>query len=106
MTTLKESAQAWEPRQTLNIADLDKVPVNVELKDATGTDSSGENFTYKYAEIEGKEYRVPGTVIGQTKAILAKMPNLQFITVTKQGVGMNTRYMVMPYTETPEEPVN
>jgi len=98
MATLKESAMAYEPPTTKNIADLEKVSVETELKDGEGKDNSGEVFKYKYFEIEGQEYRVAGSVIGQIKAILQKMPNTKFITVTKSGQGMSTRYVVMPYT--------
>jgi hypothetical protein len=107
MAKLKEEAQAYEPPQTKNIADLDKVSVDIELKDGEGIDKEGKPFKYKYFEVEGSEYRVPGSVIGQIKAILQKMPNTKFITVTKEGQGMSTRYTAMPYTEqqTPTEEV-
>ena len=99
MVTLKESALAYEPPQTLNIADLDKIPVNIEVFDGEGKDKEGEVFTYKCAKIEGKEYRIAGSILGGIKAILTKMPNLQYVSVIKQGVGMNTRYQVIPYPE-------
>ena len=107
MTTLKETAEAYEQKLTLNVSELPKVPVSIELLDGKGKDSEGVEFTYKYTEIEGKQYRVPGTVIGQLKAILVKMPNIEFITVMKTGAGMSTRYQVMPYQEipTPQEKV-
>jgi hypothetical protein len=38
MSTLREEAQAFVPKETLNIADLDKFSVNIELKDGEGTD--------------------------------------------------------------------
>lgn len=97
--TLKQEAEEYVPPTTLNIADLEKVSVNIELKDGEGKDSDGETFKYKYAEIDGKEYRVAGSVIGQLKAILEKMPATEFVTVTKQGIGLNTRYQTMPFTE-------
>ena len=99
MATLKEAALAYEPPQTLNIADLDKIPVDVELKDGSGKSSEGEVFTYKYAEIEGKQYRVAGSIIGGIKALLQKLPDLKFVSVIKQGQGMNTRYQVIPMTQ-------
>ena len=98
MATLREEAMAYQPPQTLNIADLDKIPVDIELKDGEGKDKEGEVFTYKYAEIEGKQYRVAGSIIGGIKAILEKMPDLKFVSVIKQGQGMNTRYQVIPFT--------
>ncbi len=42
MATLKEAAQAYEPPQTLNIADLDKIPIDLALKDGEGKDKDGE----------------------------------------------------------------
>jgi hypothetical protein len=99
MATLKDEAMAYEPPQTLNIADLDKIPIDIELKDGSGKNKDGEDFTYKYAEIEGKQYRVAGSIIGGIKALLQKMPNLKQVTVIKQGQGMNTRYQVIPFTE-------
>ena len=99
MSTLKEEAQTYEAPTTLNIADLDKIPISIELKDSEGKDKDGEVFTYKYAVIDGKQYRVAGSVLGGIKAILQKMPNLQFVSVIKQGQGMNTRYTVIPYQE-------
>jgi len=99
MANIKESAMAYEPPQTLNVADLEKIPIDLELKDGEGKDSAGEVFKYKFVVIEGKQYRVAGSVLGGIKAILQKMPNLKFVSVLKQGIGMNTRYQVIPYTE-------
>ena len=98
MATIKETAQAYEPPQTLNIADLEKIPIELELKDGTGKDKEGKEFKYKYAVVDGKQYRVAGSILGGIKAILQKMPDLKFVQVIKQGQGMNTRYQVIPYT--------
>ena len=99
MGTLKQEAQAYEPPQTLNIADLDKIPVNLELLDGHGKNKEGEEFTYKYVVIDEKEYRVAGSILGGIKALLQKMPNLEYVSVIKMGSGMNTRYQVAPYVE-------
>lgn len=96
MATLREEAQAFVPKQTLNIADLDKVPVGLELKDGKGTDKAGEEFQYKYIIVDGKEYRVPGVVLGGIKALLQKMPSLTHVSVMKQGSGKSTTYQVVP----------
>ena len=105
MATMREEAKAYEPPQTLNIADLDKIPIELELYDGEGKDKEGEVFKYKFAKIDGKEYRVAGSILGGIKAILEKIPNLEFVQVIKQGQGMNTRYTVIPYTEVKEEKV-
>ena len=99
MGTIKEESMAYEPPTTLNIADLDKIPIDLELKDGTGKDKEGVEFKYKYAEIDKKQYRVAGSILGGIKAILEKMPDLKYVTVIKQGQGMNTRYQVIPHTE-------
>ena len=99
MGTLKQEAQAYEPPQTLNIATLDKIPVDIELYDGEGKTKEGELFRYKFAKIDGKEYRVAGSIIGGVKALLQKMPHLQYVSVIMQGHGMNTRYQVIPYAE-------
>ena len=105
MATLKESALAYEPPQTLNIAELDRFPIDVEVLDGEGKDKEGEVFKYKYAKIDGKDYRIAGSILGGIKAILEKMPDLKEVSVIKQGEGMSTRYQVIPITNTPVETV-
>lgn len=105
MATLREESMAYTPPTTLNIADLDKFPIDIELKDGSGKNKEGEEFKYKYAVIDEKEYRVAGSILGGIKAILQKMPSLKFVSVIKQGAGMNTRYQVIPWTETKEETI-
>jgi len=96
MTTMKEAAKEYTPPQTLNIADLEKFPIDIELKDGSGKNSEGEEFKYKYAEIDGKEYRVAGSIIGGIKALLEKLPDLKEVAVTKTGQHLKTRYQVIP----------
>ena len=96
MATLKAEAQSYEPKQTPNIADLEKIPLDLELKDGKGSTKDGEEFAYKYAVINGIEYRVPGPVIGGIKAILGKIPDLKNVSVIKTGVGRDTKYQVIP----------
>lgn len=95
MTSLKDEAKQYEPPRTLNVADLERIPVDLELKQGEG-EANGEKFKYKYITIEDKDYRVPGSVLGGIQAILEKKPNLEFVSVIKQGQGMNTRYQVIP----------
>lgn len=99
METLKDSAQAYEPPTTRNVTELEKIPVNVELHSGKGTKKDGTDFSYKYIKHEDIEYRVPGTVLGGIKSVLKKYPNTQYVTVDKEGEGMNTKYHVMPYVE-------
>jgi len=103
MVTLKEYAEAYVPQQTKNIAELDKIPVDVELLNGEGKDRDGEVFNYKYIEVNKQQYRVPNTVIGGIKVIQKKYPHIKFVTVDKEGEGMNTRYQVLPFVEPPKE---
>jgi len=96
MATLKETAKEYVPPETLNIADLDKIPISIELLDGEGKDKEGKTFTYKYAEIEKKKYRVAGSILGGIKAIMEKIPGVTHVSVIKQGSGMNTKYQVIP----------
>ena len=96
MTTVKEEAQAYEPLQVKNIADLDVVDCSTPLETREGVDKDGKSFTYKVLVVEGEDYRVPNKVIGDLKAILEKKPDLQKFSVSKTGTGMGTKYTVIP----------
>jgi len=98
MATIKESALAYEPPQTLNIADIEYYEANIELKEDIAKNSEGKDFEVKYIEKNGKKYRVPNSVLAGMKGILMKFPNTSHFTATKMGTGMNTKYQVMPYT--------
>lgn len=105
MGSLKEEAKAYVPPQTLNIAELDRIPVDVELKDGDGMNKQGEKFTYKFIVVDGSEYRVPNSVIGGLKAVLAKLPKTKFVGVIKQGQELNTRYQVVPLPDKADDDV-
>jgi len=94
MTSIIESAKAYEPKQTLNIADLSEVDVNLQLEDRTGTDNDGKEFDYQVAVIEGKEYRVPNMVLEKLKEATKIKPDIKKIKVNRTGSGLNTRYSI------------
>lgn len=94
MTTIIESAKAYEPKQTLNIADLSEVDVNLDLQERKGKDDKGNEFSYQVAVIEGKEYRVPAMVLEKLKEALKIKPDIKKIKVNRSGSGLNTRYSV------------
>ena len=96
MASLGEEAKAYIPKQTKNIADLAEVSTALDLKDGAAADADGKEFTYKYIEVDGDEYRVPGKVLKDLKAILEKKPTLKTFSVSKQGQGLNTTYTVIP----------
>ena len=94
MTTLKEEAQAYEPKKTLNIADLDKVDISFPMEDRVGKDQQGKEFNYKVMIFNSQEYRVPSTVLEEIKKMISLKPDLTHVKVTQSGSGLNTRYTV------------
>jgi len=94
MASIIESARAYEPKQTLNIADLSEVDVNLQLEDRTGTDNEGKEFNYQVAVIDGKDYRVPNMVLEKLKEAIKIKPDIKKIRVNRSGSGLNTRYTI------------
>jgi len=96
MTNLRETAKAYEPTQTHNIAELEAVSLDVQIEERTGKDKDGKEFSYHVALVVGEEYRVPATVLKDIKAIMSAKPTLKTIKVIKKGEGMKTQYTVIP----------
>lgn len=95
MASLKEEAKNYVPKKTKNIADLDIVPIDINLEDGKGTDDKGVEFDYKYFEQDKEEYRVPNSVIEQIQTIMKENPKLTHVKVIKKGTGFDTKYTVV-----------
>ena len=95
MTKLNEMSKAYQPMTTKNICELEKVPVDIDVKENTYQKDDGTDFQVLEAEIEGQKYRIPKSVLPQLKAFLEKKPDMTHFTVSKSGSGMNTQYHVM-----------
>jgi|AntAceMinimDraft_18_1070375.scaffolds.fasta_scaffold44800_7 hypothetical protein len=93
---IKETANTYEPAMTLNIADLEVVSTDLDIKYDTGVDKTGKEFTYAFITVDEKQYRIPTSVIAGLKDILSEKPDLTKFRVKKSGEGMNTRYTVIP----------
>ncbi len=110
--SLKQTAQDYEPKQTLNIADLDRVDLSFPMEDRSGTSKKKnaegieveEPFNYKVIVANELEYRVPNTVIEEIQKILKLRQDAKFVKVTKKGSGMNTSYSVELIEEAPVQP--
>ncbi len=94
MVSLKDTANEYEPKQTLNIADLDKVDISFPVEDRTSTNAEGKDFDYKVMIANGLDYRVPNTVLEEIQKILKLKPEAKFVNVTKKGSGLSTSYSV------------
>jgi len=105
MASIKEASDNYQSSQTMNIADLDKVSVDLQLVDdefeftdkVTGQLKKVQQEVIVVDEIK---YRVPKTILQQLKILLEDNPNLKFFKVKKTGEGKEqTKYQVIPLME-------
>lgn len=101
MGTIKDEAEKYEGKQTRTIDELERVSVDLVLKDDEFTTVDEETGKEKLVQqkvtvLDGEEYRVPRTVLRDLKVILEDNPNLKFFKVKKKGEGLRTRYTVIP----------
>jgi hypothetical protein len=97
MTTIGEEAQKYEPKGIKNISELPEINTDLTLLEDTGTAKDGSTYKYKYIELNGDKYRVPGVVLGQIKLLKAEMPGFKRFKVKKAGEGKTgTEYTVIP----------
>lgn len=103
MVKLNEYTKNFEPTsKTKNIADLKEVSTDVELIDDEFeiTDKMTKQIKtvkQKVIVVDGEQYRVPNSVIGQLKVVLEDNPNCKKFKVKKTGTTMDdTRYQVIP----------
>ena len=95
MPTIKESAKAYEPKKTKNIADLEVVRTDIDIKEETFNTGKEDEFTINTIVINDETYRVPDSVLKSLKAILQEKPELKTFKVVKSGEGFNTTYTVV-----------
>ena len=95
MGNLRETSQAYEPKKTKNIADLEAVSLDVSISKSSGTDKDGKDFEFHVADVAGEDYRVPSSVLEAIQTLLETKPEVKTIKVVKKGTGMNTSYSVI-----------
>lgn len=99
MPTVKETAIAYEPKMTKNIADLEEFSLDFEMSDdsfeTTDDDGKPKTVEQKVVEINGENYRVPNSVIEQIQTQLRANPNINKIKVERKGTGLATKYTVI-----------
>jgi len=100
MASIREIAKTFESKQTNNVADLEKVSVDITLRDGqfemVDEDGKPKVVKYKYIIKDGVEYRVPNSVLKQLREQLDANPSLTEFKVSKKGKGLNTDYTVIP----------
>jgi len=99
MVTLKQAAQDYKSTTTKNIADLEKVPTNLELiDDSFEVEENGKIKTVnqQVIMIDEIKYRIPASVVAQLQVLIEDSPDMTHFKVKKTGTGMDTRYLVIP----------
>jgi len=103
MTKLDEYAKDFEPTsKTKNIADLEEVSTDIDLIDdefefTDKITKQVKTVQQKVIIVNGEQYRVPVSVIGQLKVVLEDNPSCKRFKVKKTGATKDdTRYQVIP----------
>lgn len=98
MGSFKTEAENYEAEKMGNISDLKEVEVINAVLTETKTRDDGTSYTVKYIIAnDGKQYRVPLTVLSALKEILAEKPKLKTFKVKRTGTTKeDTRYTVIP----------
>jgi len=99
MAKLKEEAEAYTPGAFHNIAELDKVSVDIDVEtenNTIDTEDGQKEVENKVTVIDGEKYRIPKSVLKQLKEYFKEKPDMKHFKVRKSGQGMNTNYTVIP----------
>ncbi|MEK6879699.1 MAG: hypothetical protein AABY22_08840 [Nanoarchaeota archaeon] len=94
--TLKQQAQQYEPPKTKNIADLEKVSVDVGIVEKKYKEGTEDEFSVNVIVVNDEDYRVPDSVLKNLKVILESKPSLKYFKVVRTGEGMKTTYTIVP----------
>ena len=102
--TIGEAADEYQPStKTMNIADLDRVSIDLQIVEDTFEFTKGDEtktVTQEVIVIEDVKYRIPVTVKQQLKVLMEDNPKLKFFKVKKSGTTKDdTRYQVIPLME-------
>lgn len=95
MVSIKDSAEAYEPPQIKNIAELEKVSIDADIKKEIFKKGTSDEFTINYIEIQDEKYRIPNSVLGALKVLMEEKPDMKLFKVVKSGTGMSTSYQVI-----------
>lgn len=99
MGSFKEEAQAYEPKKTPIVSELESVSLSNPIAKITKTDTEGKEFEYFTVTVDSVEYRVPNSVMEQIQTMLEVNPDIENINVVKKGEGLNSKYTVVEVQE-------
>ena len=95
MANIKDMAEGYVSPETKNIAELEKVSVELDVKNKVVNQGTPDEFNYNYILVAEEEYRVPNIVLKQLKTILEANDKVKHFKVIKKGEGLKTDYLVM-----------
>jgi len=94
---LSEYTKDFTPKEMIgDITELENIGVDVEIGEREYTKKDGDVFIVDFITVDGKEYRIPKSVIAQLKIHLVENPEIKNFKVIKKGKGLNTEYTVIP----------
>ena len=91
MATLKDAAMSYSGKK--DISELDKIPVEVQIYEATFKNKQDQEITYHFIEINGVKYSIKAQAMSKIKEMLSVRPQTKFIKINK---GSDGQYSVIP----------
>jgi hypothetical protein len=79
------------------ISDLETVGINVPIVEKKFKEGTDDEFSSYIITVEGKDYRVPGSVLLSLQTLLENVPGMKYFKVIKKGTTRETtKYTVVP----------
>lgn len=82
---LLESAKAFSGKK--EVWTLDKIPVDIEMKEDTFTNKEGKEVKYFFVEINGYKYTITSKVLEAIQQVVNVRPETKFIKIQKTPKG-------------------
>jgi len=76
-----------------NVTELEVVTISEDIKTEEREDQNGDKYIINYILIDGKEYRIPNSVIKQVQELILK-EKIKTFKVISTGTGMQTKYTI------------
>lgn len=87
MVNLKETALKYVKA---DITELPKLDLSLEIKTKSFTNSSKQQVSYYYVEIDGKSYTIKSNTLAKIKELLEVRPQTKFVKINKGSDGQTS----------------
>lgn len=85
MASLKEMALSYQGKK--DIADLEKIPIDIEVKTDTFTNKDKQVVPFNYIEMNGWKYTIKGKMLEELQNLAKANPNAKFFRFKKASNG-------------------